>query len=87
VWVFVEWRAFGLAFFLGERRFVSLAEVSGGYGDGGYGCGFGAEDSRAEGYWLPFVLGEERDFFRGPAAFGSDGYGVGDLVFGCLVGF
>ncbi len=60
------------------ERDCFLAEVGGGYGDGGYGSGFGSEDSRAEGYGLPVVLGEEGDFFRGPAAFGAYGYGVGD---------
>ena len=54
-------------------------EVSASDGDGGYGGGFGSEDARAQGYGLPLVLGEEGDFFGGPAAFGADGYGVGDL--------
>jgi hypothetical protein len=52
--------------------------VSAGDGDGGDGSGLGAEDARAEGYGLPLVLGEEGDFFWGPAAFGAYGYGVGD---------
>src|ERR1700754_4259462 len=45
-------------------------EMSRGDGDGGDGCGFSAEDARAEGDGLPFALGEERHFFGGPAAFG-----------------
>jgi hypothetical protein len=61
-------------------RFMRCAsdEVSAGDGDGGDGGGFGAEDARAEGYGLPLVLGEERDFFGGPAAFRAYGDGVGD---------
>ena len=42
-------------------------------GDGGNGCGFGAEDARAEGDGCPVVLREEGDFFVGPATFGADG--------------
>ena len=80
-----EGEPWGSPFFLLRRDF--LGEVGRGDGDGGYGCGFGAEDSRAQGYWLPLVLGEERDFFGGPAAFGADGYGVSDLVPGHVVGF
>jgi hypothetical protein len=52
--------------------------VGRGYGDGGDGCGFGAEDAGAESYGLPVMLREEGDFFRGPAAFGAYGDGVGD---------
>ena len=52
-----------------------LREVSAGDGYGGDGGGFGAEDAGAEGYGLPLVLGEEGDFFRGPAAFGAYRYG------------
>src|SRR5882757_8188109 len=46
-------------------------EVRAGDGDGGDGGGFGAEDSGAKGDRLPLVLGEEGDFFWGPAAFGA----------------
>jgi hypothetical protein len=53
-------------------------QVGGGYGYGGYGGGFGAEDAGAEGDGLPVVMGEEGDFFGGPAAFGADGQGVRD---------
>src|ERR1700722_5760005 len=53
-------------------------EVSAGDRDGGDGGGFGAEDAGAEGDGLPLVLGEEGDFFGGPAALGADGDGVGD---------
>jgi hypothetical protein len=56
----------------------SLAEVGGGYGDGGDGGGFGSEDAWAEGDWLPLMLGEEGHLFGSPAAFGAYGYGVGD---------
>jgi hypothetical protein len=52
-----------------------LGEVGGGYGYGGYGCGFGTQDAGAEGYGLPVVLGEEGHFFGGPAAFGAYGEG------------
>jgi len=55
-----------------------LEEMGGSYGYGGYGCGFGAEDARAEGDGLPVVLGEESHLFWGPAAFGADGQGVSD---------
>ncbi len=44
-------------------------EVGGGYGYGGDGCGFSAQDAWAEGNGFPLVLGEERDFFWCPAAF------------------
>ena len=54
-------------------------EMRAGYGDGGDGGGFGAEDAGAEGDGLPGVLGEEGDLFGGPAAFGADGEGVGDV--------
>ncbi len=49
--------------------------MCGGDGEGGDSCGFGAEDSGAEGDVGPVVLGEERHFFWGPAAFGTDGEG------------
>jgi len=52
-----------------------LREMGGGDRDGGDGGGFGAEDARAEGDGLPLMLGEECHLFRGPAAFGADGYG------------
>ena len=49
--------------------------MGGGYGDGGDGGGFGAEDAGAEGDGLPVVLGEEGHLFGGPSAFGADGEG------------
>src|SRR5438094_7356502 len=54
-------------------------EAGGGDSDCGDGGGFGAKDAWAEGYGLPFVVGEEGDLFGGPAAFGAYGYGVGEL--------
>ena len=51
-----------------------------GDGDGGYCCGFGAEDAGAESDRLPVVLDEEGDFFGRPAAFGAYGYGMGACI-------
>ena len=63
-----------------SRLYFWVLEKAGGDGDGGDGCGFGAEDAGAEGDVLPVVLGEEGHFFGGPAAFGADGQGVGQWV-------
>ncbi len=54
---------------------VLSGEVGGGDRDGGDCGGFGAEDTGAEGYVGPLVLGEEGHFFGSPAAFGTDGQG------------
>ena len=56
--------------------------MCGGYGDGGDGGGFGAEDARSQSYGLPRALEEEGHFFGGPTAFGAYGEGVGDSVGG-----
>ncbi len=52
--------------------------MGGGYGYGGYGRGFGAEDAGAEGHRLPLVLGEEGHLFGRPAAFRTYSKGVRD---------
>lgn len=61
-----------------------LNEIGGGYGDGGDGGGFGAEDARAEGDGLPLVGREEGHLFGSPAAFGADGEGGVGLLWGGL---
>ena len=62
-----------------ERESLDVQQMGGGYGYGGYGCGFGTQDAGAEGDWLPVVLGEESYFFGGPSAFRA--YGEGCVCF------
>ncbi len=56
-------------------------QVGGGYGYGCDGCGFGAEDARAQGDVLPLVGGEKGHLVGCPATLGADGQGhVGKYV-------
>ncbi len=72
---------------LAEVEAVS-AEVCSGDGDGGDRGGLRTENAGAEGDRLPAVTGEERHFFRGPAALRTDGEGDGfdRGLEGCLEG-
>ena len=54
-----------------------ICKVSAGDGDGGDGGGFGTQDAWAQGDVGPVMVGKEGHFFGGPAAFGTDGQGVG----------
>ena len=56
-----------------ERESLDVQQMGGSYGYGGYGCSFGAENTWAEGDWLPLMLGEEGHLFGGPSAFGAYG--------------
>ena len=60
----------------------AVVEMIGDEGDGGDGGGFGAQDARAERDMLPVVCREERHLFGRPAAFGTDGEGVGESAEG-----